>query len=140
MPVPVILGVHRSHSLRPVAFESVPADQHLLLFIVQTQGKRFEAGSYGQRLHMEQWVFVITLGQVVVGDLGAQVMDMMKSDVPAEPLQDERQFVEGTALQSRFCEFPTIIVIPIGGVKVVLNVEKPNPDRGTDHDNRQLNH
>ena len=35
---------------------------------------------------MEQWVFVIALGQVIVRDLGAQVMDVMEANVPTEPL------------------------------------------------------
>ena len=78
---------------------------------------------------MEKQIFVIAFGQIVIGDLGTQTMDVMKPDIPAEPLQDERQFVEGTALQSRLHKIPAIIVVPIGGVKVMLNVEKPDPDR-----------
>ena len=78
---------------------------------------------------MEKRVFIIAFGQVIVGDLGTQMMDVMKADIPAEPLEDEWQLIEGTALKSCFCEFPAIIVVPIGGVKVMLNVEKPDPDR-----------
>ena len=87
---------------------------------------------------MEQGIFVIALGQVVVGDLGAQVMDVMKTDVPGEPLQNERQFIEGTALQPCLYKFPALVVVPVGWVKVVLDVEEPDPDRCTDHEDRQL--
>ena len=89
---------------------------------------------------MEQGVFVIAFGQVVVGDLRAQVMDVMKTDVPTEPLQDERQLVKGTALQTGLHKFPAFVVVPVGRVKIMLDVEKPDPDRGTDHEDRQLHH
>ena len=72
---------------------------------------------------MEEGIFVIAFGQVVVGNLRAQVMDVMKTDVPTEPLQDERQFIKGTALQPRFYEFPAFVVVPVGRVKIVLDVE-----------------
>ena len=85
---------------------------------------------------MEQRVFVIAPGQVVVGDLGAQVMDVMKTDVPSEPLQDERKFIKGTALQPCLYKFPAFVVIPIGRIKIMLNVEKPDPNGCADHENR----
>src|SRR6476469_282742 len=87
---------------------------------------------------MKQGVFVIAFRQIVVGDLCTQMMDVMKSDVPTEPLQDERQFIEGTALQPCLYKFPAFVVVPVGWVKVVLDVEEPNPDRCTDHEDRQL--
>lgn len=62
---------------------------------------------------MEQGIFVIAFGQVVVGNLCTQVMDVMKTDVSTEPLQDERQLIEGTALQTRFYEFPAFVVVPV---------------------------
>ncbi len=89
---------------------------------------------------MEQGVFVIAPGQVVVGDLRAQVMDVMKTDVPTEPLQDERQLVKGAALQTSLHKFPAFVVVPVGRVKIVLDVEQPDPDRTTDHEDRQLHH
>src|SRR5215207_3601447 len=87
---------------------------------------------------MEQGILVIALGQVVVGNLCAQVMDMMKTDVSTEPLQDKRQFVERAALQAGLHKFPTFMVIPVGRVKIMLNVKKPDPDGRADHKNRQL--
>ena len=87
---------------------------------------------------MEHGIFIIAFGQIVIGDLGAQVMDVMKTDIPTEPLQDDRQFIEGTALQPCLDKFPAFMVVPVGWVKVVLNVEEPDPDRRTDHKNRQL--
>jgi len=47
---------------------------------------------------MEFRIFVVALRQVVVRDFGAQVVDVMEPDVSAEPLQDKRQLIEGTAL------------------------------------------
>ena len=87
---------------------------------------------------MEEGIFVIAFGQVIVGDLRAQMMDMMKTDIPGEPLQEKRQFIEGTALQSRFYEFPAFVVVPVRWIKIVLDVEQPDPDRSTDQEDRQL--
>ena len=78
---------------------------------------------------MKNRIFVITLGQVVVGDLRAQVVDVVKTDVAAEPLQNERQFIEGTSLQSRLHKFPAFVVVPIGRVKIMLDVKEPDPNR-----------
>ena len=89
---------------------------------------------------MEQGIFIVALGQVVVGDLRAQVMDVMKTDVPTKPLQDERELVKGTALQPGLHKLPAFVIIPVGRVEVVLDVEKPDPDGGTDPDNWQLDH
>ena len=78
---------------------------------------------------MEHGIFVIALGQVVVGDFCAQVMDVMKTDISAEPLQDERQLIKGASLQTSLHKFPAVVVVPVGWVKIVLDVEKPDPDR-----------
>ena len=89
---------------------------------------------------MEQGIFVIAFGQVVVGDLGAQVMDVMKTDVAREPLQEQRQLVKGTALQAGLYKFPAFMPVPVGGVEVVLDVKEPDPNRGADYQDWQLYH
>lgn len=47
---------------------------------------------------MKDRVFVITPGQVVVRDLRTQMVDVMETDISTEPLKDDGQFIEGTAL------------------------------------------
>lgn len=89
---------------------------------------------------MEQRVFVIAPGKVIAGNLGAQVMNVMKTNVPTEPLQNERQLIKGTALQPGFYKFPAFVVVPISRIKIVLDVEEPDPDRCSDHQDRQLHH
>ena len=89
---------------------------------------------------MEQGIFVIAFGQVVIGDLGAQVMDVMKTDVAREPLQEKRQLVKGTALQARLYKFPAFVPIPVGRVEIVLDVKEPDPNRGADYQDWQLYH
>lgn len=76
---------------------------------------------------MEQGVFIITFGQVIVRDLRAQMMDVVKADVSAEPLQDQGQLVKGTTLQPGLHKIPAFVMIPVGRVKIMLYIKKPDP-------------
>ena len=71
---------------------------------------------------MEEGIFIIAFREIVVRDLGAQVVDVMKADVPTKPLQDKRQLVKRTALQPGLHKLPAFMVIPISGVKVMLDL------------------
>ncbi len=43
---------------------------------------------------MKEGILVITLWQIVIRDLGTQMMDMMEPNIPAKPLQEGGQFIE----------------------------------------------
>lgn len=70
--------------------------------------------------------------QFVVGDLRAEVMDVMEADVAREPLQHFRQFVERTACHARLEEIPVLVALPIGRVEIMLDVEQPHARRAGD--------
>ena len=76
---------------------------------------------------MKDGILFIGLRKVVIGDLRAQMVDVMETDVPAEPLQDGRQFIKGTALQAGFEVIPLAVALPIHSLEIMLNIEQPYP-------------
>ena len=62
--------------------EVAVADQFLALFIPETERERFEAGEQRNGWHcMKQWLRLMASLQIVIGNPGAQMMNMMKSNV-----------------------------------------------------------
>ena len=61
--------------------------------------------------------------QAVIGNAGAQVVNMVHADIRCEPAQYSRQVVMRTAVQGRFVERPLAITGPERRVKLVLDVE-----------------
>ena len=76
-----------------------------------------------QRLDLKSWILVVALLQLVVGNPWAEVMDMMETDIPGEPLQDLGKFIERTTVQAGVEELPIWVTFPIGRVKVMLNIK-----------------
>src|SRR5579863_1372640 len=74
--------------------------QLLVLLVPQAKGEGLQTSDQGNWLDLrEEFVRVVTLLQMVVGDERAQMVDMMKPDIARKPLQDSRQFVERAPLQ-----------------------------------------
>lgn len=118
----------------------VPEAHHLLLLLVpQLQGHRFQAlpESHDGDV-MKNRILVESLLQVVVGDLGAEMVDVVKADIAREPLEYLRQLVVGTALQRGERILPVGMVLPIGVLKLVLDVEHPHAGRGREQQQGQL--
>ena len=61
--------------------------------------------------------------QAVIGNAGAQVVNMVHADIRREPAQNSRQVVMRTAIQRRFVKRPLGITNPKRRVKLVLHVE-----------------
>ena len=91
-----------------------------------------------QRLHLKYGILVMTLFQLIVGDPRAEVMDMMKTYISREPLQDLRKFIERTTIQAGVEELPIRVTLPISGVKVMLNIEQPHAHPTSDKQNRDF--
>src|SRR6202789_3576718 len=90
------------------------------------QAKRRSLQTRGQRNWLdlrEEFIRVVTLLQVVVGNEGAQMVDMMKTDIAREPLQDSRQLIERAALQCGFRVIPLVAALPVSPFKLMLYVE-----------------
>ena len=66
------------------------------------------------------------------------MVDMMKTDAPAEPLQDLRQLIKGTSLQGLGHVIPILVTFPVHAFELMLHIEHPHPGAGRDHDDRNL--
>lgn len=77
----------------PIQLQHVPACQPAVGFIVNPPFEAFQAGEDRQWLDVKYRILPVSLWQVVVGDLCAQVMDVMEADIPGEPLQQDRKSV-----------------------------------------------
>src|SRR5829696_921713 len=80
----------------------------------------------GQWFDLELGVFLVTCLELVVGDLWAEVMDMMETDIPREPLQQLWQLIEGAAVHAGIEELPLRMAFPVSRVEVVLDIKKPD--------------
>src|SRR5262245_31923414 len=68
------------------------------------------------------------------------MVDVMESNVAAEPLQHAGQLVIRTAQQRRRRVIPLSAVAPVGVLILMLDVEKPNSSGAGDDHNRRLDH
>ena len=77
-------------------FSQTPiANQLSSFFVPEPESKRFQTRQEGDRFYsLKDRICLMTLLQVVIGNAGAQVMNVMESDVAGKPLQDPWKFVE----------------------------------------------
>ena len=66
------------------------------------------------------------LAKPVIRNPGRHVMQVVVADVAAEPVQDRRQIVVGTALDRRTLDAPVIAAGPVGVLELVLHVKEPD--------------
>src|SRR5215210_1293876 len=118
-----LISFLRSISSLTISPERVPPYQHLFLFIPQAEEQRPKAMLKRQRLNLKNRILIVALFQLIVGNPWAEVMDMMKTDIPGEPLQDFGELIERTAIQAGVEELPIWVAFPISWVKVMLNIE-----------------
>src|SRR6267154_1067836 len=115
------------------------ADQFLALLVPQPERERLEAREQRDRLHfLKQRVRLMASLQIVIRDLRAQMMNVMISDVPREPLQHLRQFVKRTPLQRRRRVIPVPAAFPIHPLELVLHIEQPHARAACHHQYHQL--
>ena len=77
-------------------------------------------------------------GKVVVGNERAEMMDMMEPYITWKILQNAGEFVKWTSFQRHFFVIPGIISWPVGGIELMLDVEKPETKDAGDTYYRQL--
>ncbi len=65
------------------------------VFIPEAKSEQFQAGQYSNWLHfLESGILFVAPFEVIIGNTGGQVMNMMESDVTRDPLQNLRQFIK----------------------------------------------
>lgn len=71
------------------------ADQSPALFIPEIEPHRFQTAPKRQRaIELELRCFLQATLQIVVGNAGPEMMNVMEADIPRKPLQQFRQFVK----------------------------------------------
>ena len=66
------------------------------------------------------------------------MMDVVNADVGGEPAQKARQGIVRAAVKRRLLQIPSVVVSPYGILKLVLNIEQPDPGRGRQQHDRQM--
>jgi hypothetical protein len=115
-------------------------DQFLALFVPETQAEGFQTREQRDGLHcLKKRIGLVAFFQVVIGNAGAEMVNMMKPNVAGEPLQNLRQLVEGTALQGRRREVPILSAFPINALELMLNIKHPYARATSRHERNELN-
>ncbi len=99
----------------------------------------FKLSRNRDRFDLKDRVFIVTFFQLVIGDLRAEVMDVMETDIACEPLQNFGKFIEGTSIHACLEEFPIFVTFPIGGIKIMLDIEQPYSCTASHEQNGQFN-
>jgi len=114
--------------------------EHPSFLIPEPETDTGEACPKSDRLDPAEKVqIVVAFFEEVIRDPRAQMMDMMETDVSAEPLEDPRQGVVGASPGRLFEIGPVRVAIPLNPFILVLNVEHPQSGDAGDGDDRQLN-
>src|SRR5438094_9193407 len=66
------------------------------------------------------------------------MMDVVNADIGGEPAQKARQGRVRAAVKRRLLQIPSVVVSPYGILKLLLNVEQPDPGRGRQQHDRQM--
>src|ERR1700690_1984750 len=115
------------------------ADKFPVLLVPEPVGGGFETGEQRDGFHLlEERVGLMAFLQIVIRNARAQMMDVMETDVAGKPLQDARQFVEGTAFQSGGNVAPVFPAFPINIFKLMLDIKHPHARATSYHDDDQL--
>src|SRR4051812_34767545 len=78
------------------------------------------------------------LRKPIVRDPAAKMMDMVHSDIGAEPAQDARQVIMRAAVQPGVVTIPTLVTSPKGVLELMLDIEQPDANRSGKKRDRQL--
>ena len=89
-----------------------------------------------QRLNLKHGIVIVTFLKFVIRDSRAQMMDMMETNIPCEPLQHFGKFIEGAAIHTGVEELPFRVTFPIRGVKIMLDIEEPDARAAGDEQDR----
>src|ERR1700710_128103 len=117
----------------------VPGQQPAALRIDQLEADRAQAVADAEdRDVVEDLVLVVGPLEVVVGDLGAEVVDVVEADVAGEELEQLRQLQIGAALQGSVVVAPVLRVLPVDVLELVLDIEHPDAHGPGDDRGRHL--
>ncbi len=89
------------------------ADELPAFLIPKMKPGRVQAAPERDGLHiLENRMRSVTSLQIIIGDAGAEVMDVVKANIAREPLESLGQTVERTALERGNCVIPCVSRAP----------------------------
>ena len=120
--------------------QDAETNQLTALLVPETEGEGLEARKKGDRFDAlkERFGFMASF-QIVIRDAGAEMVNMVKTNVPREPLEHFGKLVKRTPFQGGAFVVPFVAALPIDAFKLVLDVKKPNPGRSARYSDDQLN-
>jgi hypothetical protein len=82
-------------------FELAKPDHPAAIFIPQTEFQGLQTGTQGDRLDLvEDGIFLLAFFEVIVGNPRAEMVQVVESDIPAEPLQQFWKVIVGTSINA----------------------------------------
>ena len=64
--------------------------------------------------------------QAVKRDTAVQMMHVVNPNIAGKPHQNGRQIIMRAAVQRRIMDLPVCLGVPVGILKLVLDIEEPN--------------
>src|SRR3954451_10328193 len=103
-------------------------DQPAALLVPELQAGRPHAiGDRQRRNGAEQVELVVRASEVVVGDSGAEVVDVVVADVASEVAQHGGKVQKRAAADGRIGVVPVAAVLPVDVLELMLHVEQEDP-------------
>ena len=130
---------HVEVSFPPTSLQRAKTNQRFAFFIAQAQLQRPENCPQRDDLDgVKRRDFVVALLQIVVGNIRANVMNVMQANIAGEPLEYFGQLKVRAALQCHFHRIPRSVTRPVRVLKLMLNIEQPKAEAPGDQNDRQL--
>ena len=122
-----------------VFLEVFEADHAAVFLVVEAVFGAGNACAYIQcRDLLEEGFCMVTFFQTVVGNTGAEVVDVVETDISGEPLEDFRQLVIRTAFERGGGKVPVVMTCPINILELVLDIKHPDSRSGGDQADAEL--
>ena len=113
-------------------------DQALAVLVPELQSHGAQAVPQGEGRHIaEDHVLVVGTLEVVVGNAGTEVVNVMEADVAGEELKDLGQLQVGAPAERRVGVGPAVGALPVGVLELMLHVEEPHAGRTGEPEDRR---
>ena len=123
----------------PVFLEILKSDEAVIFFVEESVSCAGQAGPDRQAGDLLEKRFrVMAFLETVVGNTGAQVVDVVETDIAGEPLENFGKFVERAPFEGCRCEVPLTFTGPVNILELVLHIEHPDACGGGDQADTEL--
>lgn len=120
-----------------------PESNHALLFFipefVEHTTQAFDKGDFVGHAIQDR-IFVVATGQLVIRYQGIQVVNMVVTDVAGKPMEHAGKVVKSTALHGGANVIPLVFPFFVGCFVLMLHIKKPDCNDGKKQQDRQMHH